>query len=556
MKNLIPFSALILLFFGSCSENVKKKERTDSDIYNKAFDFKVAGKLDSAFVYFNQAKDGFLKTQDSLGVGKCLLNMAIISTSSGDYFGGQETSLKAIEFFNPSKENQQIYIKSNYNNLGLATDYLGSYSKAISFYNQSLLYTTGVEATCIVKNNIANIHRARGDYAKAISIYSLLLKEQISRMEFSRILSNLAFTKWLQTPSYNPIPELQKALKIRLEDNDLWGQNGSYTQLADYYFDKNPDSALLYSTKMYRVAQGINSANDQILALQKMIKLSPAQQVKPYFLRYSKLEDSVQHAHLIAKNQFAVIRYETEKHKAKFLKSQVENAQKQRNIFVQWFALAALVVGIIVTILWFRKRNKLLKQEKDLEIKDTELKYVKKIHDRVANKVYQVMTEVENIPDLSRDDILDKLEVIYGISRDISYETVEVQQRDNFSEKLDKMLKSYTSQTIKVFSNGNIEALWKDVNIFSQSEIFCVLQELMTNMNKHSLATNVTLNFSKENNFIKINYKDNGVGLSEALKFKNGLTNTGNRINAINGTITFDTKIEKGLKIDIAFPIL
>ena len=43
---------------------------------------------------------------------------------------------------------------------------------------------------------------------------------------------------------------------------------------------------------------------------------------------------------------------------------------------------------------------------------------------------------------------------------------------------------------------------------------------------------------------------------NKQLKFKNGLTNTGNRINAINGTITFDTKIEKGLKIDIAFPIL
>jgi hypothetical protein len=47
---------------------------------------------------------------------------------------------------------------------------------------------------------------------------------------------------------------------------------------------------------------------------------------------------------------------------------------------------------------WYRRRKKRLQQEKELEVKNTELKYSKKVHDKVANKVYHVMSEVENIP--------------------------------------------------------------------------------------------------------------------------------------------------------------
>lgn len=48
------------------------------------------------------------------------------------------------------------------------------------------------------------------------------------------------------------------------------------------------------------------------------------------------------------------------------------------------------------------------------------------------------------------------------------------------------------------------------------------------------------------NNITKINYKYNVVGVKKALHEKNRLTNTGNRIDTIHGTITFDTEIEKG----------
>ena len=60
---------------------------------------------------------------------------------------------------------------------------------------------------------------------------------------------------------------------------------------------------------------------------------------------------------------------------------------------------------------------------------------------------------------------------------------------------------------------------------------------LKSDFNKHVIAC---FNFK--------NYSDDII-------FKNGLTNTGNRIAAVGGEITFETQAERGLKIHIHFPI-
>ena len=82
-----------------------------------------------------------------------------------------------------------------------------------------------------------------------------------------------------------------------------------------------------------------------------------------------------------------------------------------------------------------------------------------------------------------------------------------------------------------------------------------MVRELMVNMKKHSQASHVAVKFDKINNTVEIQYKDNGIGISGDLIYKNGLRNTASRIEAINGTITFDTKIEKGLKVNLSFPV-
>lgn len=552
--NIIMISILLLCSCSEKSPGVKVKTKEDNPIYDKAYQYSEEQKNDSAFFYFDKAKDLFLQHKDSLGVAKCFLNMAIISTDNGDYFGGQELSISASPFFDKRIPEHRIYIKSNLNNLGLASENLKDYSQAIAFYTAALNYTSGVIPEAVVKNNIANIYRKRKAYQKAIAIYQGILSQLIDSETYAKTLSNLALTKWLQNPNYKAAPELLKALAIRKKNNRLLELNASYAHLADYYTNSKPDSALFYANKRYRIAQAINRVDDRLEGLQKLIKISPSSATKQYFQTYQNLSDSIQTVRTAAKNQFAVIRYDSEKNKADFLKAQAENIKKQKDILLKNIGIGILILLLIVGFILYRRRQKELKKEKELEVKKTELKYVKKVHDGVANKIYQVMSEVENNPEISKTTLADKLEVIYTISRDLSYENTDIDTKESFSKELLNMLYAYSSANVDILVRGNDEEIWANVKAATKNEVYMILQNLMTNMDKHSGADSVSIKFERNDQQMRILYFDNGKGMKGAFK-KNGLNNTETRIESILGHITFDTKPDKGLEIEFSFPI-
>ncbi|MBG0504170.1 tetratricopeptide repeat protein [Elizabethkingia anophelis] len=550
---------LLFVLIVSCTKtkesNVNKSEKVDNPYYEKAWSYLDKKDPINAFLNFNKAKEIYLKNNDSLGVGKCLMNMGIILTDQGDYFGAQETSLEAMKYLKEDIKADYNYINANYNNLGIASYNLKDYMKALKFYDLAIKFSSDSKDIITYSNNEANTYREQKKYPEALKVYNQILKENNNKKstEYSRALTNLAKTKWLQNANYNPVSELKEALNIRLQEQDLWGQNSSYAHLADYYTQTKPDSALIYATKMYGVAKTLRSPDDQIEALQKLIILENPEKSKQYFLTYQKLNDSLQTARSKAKNQFALIRYETEKNKADFQKAQADNVKKQNQILKQYAGLGILGLILIGGGVWYRRRKKILQQEKELEVKKTELRYSKKVHDVVANGIHRVMTKLENQEHIDKDTMLDDLEIVYEKSRDISYDH-EKNNDLSFGEKLTEMLKSYSSDDLQLVIIGNEEIHWDKLNKNTQAEVFYVLQELMTNMKKHSKATRVVIIMSRINEEITIRYTDNGVGCDK-LSPKNGIKNTGNRMESIGGTINFDAVSGEGFKAELKFSV-
>lgn len=547
------FLYLLFISFLSCSKEADDDEKVVVNPYfDKAFEFVEINKLDSAFIYFDKAKELFLAVNDSLGAGKCLINNAITLTEQGDFFGGQETSLEAIKYLNENIKKHQYYLGSNYNNLGVATYNLKDYSNSLRFYELAVKFSEDSLNTRVYLNNMAKIYQEIGNYTESLKLYQhILAGASKNKIEYARALTNISYTKWLQNSNYDARPELFKALAIRVEEKDLWGQNSSYAHLSDYYHKRIPDSALFFANRMYTVAKEIKSANDQLEALQKLIKLSPSTISKHYFEIYQTLDDSIQTARNAAKNQFALIRYETEKHKADNLKLQQDNTKKG-------FQLVSLIFvtlsGAIIVIILYRKRKQRLELKAETAIRENQLRTSKKVHDVVANGLYRVMTEIENQEDLNRENVLDKLEDMYEKSRDISYEKIEFEHQ-NFHEKIAALLRSFATDQVKVVLIGNTEELWKKVDAKVKYEIEHILQEFMVNMKKHSGASNVAVKFERSDNRIQISYSDNGIGIKDTLQFKNGLKNTGTRIENTQGAINFETQTERGLKIQFSFPV-
>lgn len=552
---------IALLSTTSCFKSRQEKKKPVNNLfYSKAVEFRDHGVTDSAYFYFNSAKDFFLGQKDSLGVGKCLLNMAIISTDQGDLFGGQELSINAIPFFNNADTNQHIYIKSNLNNLGVSNYLLKDYRRAINFYKASSKYTSDSIGLLTIDNNIANAYRRENNFKAALAIYHTILKRTLSQSELARTLSDFAYTRWLENKSYNPNDELQKTLSINKKIGSPYAQIANLVYLIDVNESTTPKLAFVYAQTMYKLATVTHNPNECLVSLQKLVSLSPGDQMKIYFTKYHFLSDSIQNARNAAKNQFALIRYESEKSKADNLKLQKENTERKyqvaRRDLLIFLGIFLFLASSTTAFFWYRKRKEKMEADKKKAVSDSQLITSKKVHDVVANGLYRVIKEIEYGENIDKDDILDKLDDMYEKSRDISYDNHPLQQNtEKFHLKIDLLLNSFAKPGTQISIKGNSADFWAGITVRFRDEIEHILQELMVNMDKHSEATSVALHFERYGDRAGIIYTDNGIGIDGKVKIKNGLTNTGNRIQNIFGSITFDTNVERGLKISLSFPV-
>lgn len=559
MKSRIILFSIFLFIFNSCEKSKPEsiKTRTDNHFYKKAWEVLDKGQKDSTYFYLNEAKDLSINEKDSLGVIKSLVNMAIIQEEESDNFGSLETSLSVLSYFKEADTAQHRFLASNYNNLGVVSNNLKDYDNAIKFYNKALKFSDDEEEKLMLQSNLANTYFNQKKYQKALDVYDSLLKNIEKEDDiYPRILMNFARTKSRLDTSYNPRGLFDKALKISKTNNDDWTLDAGYSYMSDYYLDKNKDSALYFSKLMYTKGKLLQSPQDRMEALQKMIKVGSPADAKIYFEEFHHIDDSLHLTTTIARNQFALIRYESEKNKLENEQLKIENLKRKYQIRQQQYvAGACLLLGVLIlgiAFIRFKRRRLQLKLEAEKLVQNNKLATSKKIHDVVANGLYRVMTEIENKDNIDRKSILYKLEEMYEKSRNISYDE---DSKDDmvFHEKLSTMIQSFDNENIQIFIVGNSNDIWTDFNKNSQDNIFIVIQELLVNMRKHSRATRIVLKFERQDKTVYINYKDNGVGMRGSQP-QNGLKNTVNRIFVMNGKIIFEDSNDDGLKVSIEIP--
>lgn len=542
-----PAFLLFILIAASCLLSCKKPRKavsvTTSADYNKGASFYNVNN-DSAFYYFNKL---VTSSGDSLEIAAAYTYMGIIQSQGGDYFGSQESLLQSMKHLDERRLSDSAYLLSNFNELGRVSLSLKNYDAAIDYYDKALKLTENPNSRIIALSNKAVAYQKKQQYAAAISIYdSILENSKTDIRRYARILSNMAFTKWLQNAAYPAAPELLKALEIQQNEKDNWGMNASYAHLSEYYTRSRPDSALIYAEEMYNIAQQLNSPDDELEALQKMIALSQPASAKAHFARYQYLNDSLQTSRNNAKNQFALIRYEVAKNKADNLSLQKDNAEKKFQVTLLLITLAILIIGAFFFYRLLQKRRQRL-------LREQQLKTSQRVHDVVANGIYHIMAKIEHEqPD--KEMLLDDLEILYDQSRNISYDQPET-MFENYAELLITKLSSFGNTEVNVSIVGNEEATWRGVATKVKNELYYVLREFMINVKKHSGATSVVIKFERDFKGLKVSYADDGKGIPSGAENKNGLRNTENRIKAIHGAISFESSDPKGLKIQLSIPI-
>lgn len=546
MRNLL--TCLLVCSLGIYSLSCSKIHKEDPIII--AEDYKKGESLfnegnDSAFYYFSLSAN---RSTDSLQIAMAYTYMAIIQSYAGDNWGSQETLLLALKLLHENSERDRHVLLSCYNQLANANLNMKNYEVALTYYDKTLALIQDKAFKWITLNGKAVVYQKMKQYDQALAIYYTILNDTITNQkEYARILTNQAYTRWLKDAAYPADKEMKEALHIREREQDQWGLNTSYARLSDYYTASRPDSAFIYAGKMLSVARQLNSADDELEALQKLIPLSSVSGMKTYFERYRFLDDSLQTSRNNAKNQFALIRYETEKHKTENLGLQKENAEKKLDLIIQRVSFGAALLILIIIFWWYRKR-------KQQAVREQQFKTSQKVHDVVANGLYSIITKIEHDKDIQKEQLLDDLETLYERSRDISYEPV-LSAPQEYHEEIARLITSFGADSTAVSIVGNTPELWSLLSVKAKNEIKHILQELMVNMKKHSGAQNVGIKFARQEDRLEIRYTDDGAGLPQDFRYGNGLASTENRIKSIGGQLSFGQSATAGLTIQMFIPI-
>lgn len=538
--------AIAVLFLFSC-----KKEKDSGENKNPEFEKLLAKadsyyenqKYDSALVYYYKAK--LVCTPDELdNISFALYYISEIQQKQSDFSGSEATATESLKI-NPNYSDNFSF----YNLLG--TNYLeqNDFEEAIKYYN---LADKGIKRQidkCVIKNNIGYIYLESKQFSKAkVILESIVTHDSLvaDKENYARVLDNLGFA-YFKLNQPQAIDYLNRSLKIRDSIKNDSESIASYMHLSEYYLNSNPTLAQDFAQKAYNSATAINSPDDRIEALKFQITSGNSNDVKKLALMQMSISDSINIIRQTSKNQFAKFKFDNS-----IALKESEKQKTQKQLYLILFLFASTIFSIIFFTIRSRNRRKLRTISYE-----TETRISKRLHDELANDVFNALTyaETQDLQDNEKkEQLLENLDAIYTRTRNIAKENSDIDTGSNFQDNLQSIIASYISDDVNVLIQNQNPINWLLVKKEVKIAVYRTLQELLVNMKKHSQCSVVVIRFESTKNKITINYSDNGIGTSEMLKFKNGLQNAENRILAIKGTLTFETESGKGFKAQIIVP--
>ena len=546
-KSKISFLFFCILFLLSSyviySQNVKD---SSNYYYYKIINPESDSDLIRGYSFYNEHKKASLEKKDTLRAIYDLKMMAESQKELGLSYESSVSAIEALDLLDNFKRNDTL-IQTRYGiliHLGVVYNHSGAYEKAIETYQNGLKIVKTQKDSITFINNIANCYFEMKEYDLALDQFNLIYMKTVKNsnaLQKAMVLNNLgAVQSKLDHPE--ALNNLKQSISIRKEEKDITKTYLTYKNLFHYYYDRNEKKiAQAYADSAYEAVKKINIG----IQIHDVLALNLELNEDPKVIEYKRLTDSIYKADQQRKNEYSFNKYRYDKQEEIAIANKLQK-EKEKRLKLLYQVVAGFIFLLLIAVYFILKaRNK---REKVEEVYKAETRISKKVHDEVANEVYHVMTKLQ-IEDQQNEEILDDLENIYSKTRDISKESSLIDFDQNFNELLNDLLISYKTDQVKVITRNLLNINWKTKADYKKATLYRVLQELMTNMRKHSDASLVVLTFEEDNNNIKINYSDNGAGCD--LKKQVGLQNAENRIQTSGGSIIFETEMNKGFKAKI-----
>lgn len=430
-------------------------------------------------------------------------------------------------------------------------------------------------------------------FKKALE-YNHLVNDELL---YSQIYNNIGvvYNVFLNQPD-SALYYLNKAIKFDIKDHNYNGicynyinQASSYTYLGDFqqsinYLKKADATPLREFHKKTKALIYENLSNNYD-------SIQDAKNAFYYLKLGQKYKDSLnEEQQNIAINDIQT-KYET---KEKEIENLSLKAKLQANRVIIYTIIGILLISILMGILVYKnlsKKKKIAEQEKLIEtqkiekiLKDHELNQIdvmlesqEKERQHIANELHDSLgsqlatlklnfqnlkrqktntTEQENLLFEKTDQLI---EDTYQQVRNISHlKNLGIVGNEGLLLSVKKMAEKMSiinQLTINVIPFGLNERLENQTEVI----LFRMMQELCTNIIKHSEANEVNIYLNQHNaNEMNIMIEDNGKGFDPkriATKEGIGLKSIEKKVEQMGGTFTIDSIVSKGTTIIIDIPI-
>lgn len=531
-----------------------KQSQDSTDIYYNAIrEFKDVHETTKAFDYFQRKANKALENNNPKEAAYNLELIAFGQYRMGFFDESEQLIIQALKLLDgiekPSKT--KAARERLFNQLGSIYRSLKDYKNSNNYFKKALSFNENPENIIAITTNIANNFADQEAYKKAVEVLEPLYNKAltIQNVDIKVVfIDNLGYYK-TKTGDHTGVDLMKMALVIRKQSQLLSGLFSSYRHLALFHLDRGQHAtSRLYIDSLQNIGNKIGTPSYQLEALKLKLNLDD----NPDLTSYLELKEQIATDHFLRENKFAAIRYNVAEKEKELLEKEQElkiselEKEKEKNLKLFYLAVGVLVLFISAfTLVILRVKHR---KDKVKQVYLTEARISKKVHDEVANDVYQVMSRLQNST-IVNEEILDDLEAIYSKTRDISKENSTIDLNENYLSIIKDLLLGFRNNSVNIITKGISQVPWKQIDDIKKITLYRVLQELMVNMKKHSGASNVVLSFNFENNKIQISYSDNGQGC-QLLK-GTGIQNMENRIQSINGTITFESESGRGFKSKI-----
>lgn len=576
----------------SLSRKIKFLNGEAKAINNLGIIIQKDGNYDSALVLQKEALVIYTKINFQKGMAKTNSDIGLVYWRKADFVTALDYQLKALRIYEQLKDEKGLSYCYNmmgiiYRNLKKDKEAIGYYLKAINI-RKKINDERGLAASY---QNIGNIYKSRLIEDTAMMYYAnsvALHKKFNNKNSESMVVSSMGDLKY----EFKKYAEAKTYYLLALEVNKNAIDSNT---LATLYINIGNVNCRLHDFKNGEeyINKGLiilNNLGDKegVMSAYEMLA-SSYQEQKNYekalesYHEYIIMRDSIMSNK--EKEQVAELQtqYEVEKKDLQLGKNKAELEAKEKQNFIKNIIIVSIIVliilVIIIAVVIYRKKQVEQKAELDAEIaaqKEIRIKSIieaeEKERRRIAQDLHDGVGQILSAAKLN----------LSGLESQIKLE--DQKQKDAFKNALDliddsvkevravshnmmpnTLIKLGLASAIREFITkiGNVPNLKVDLEIVgldkridenTETVLYRVIQEIVANIIKHAKATEISLQLIKHEKELSIMIEDNGVGFdtSKINSFEGiGLKNIISRIEFINGTVHFDSTLNRGTTVVI-----